>query len=264
MPDIRKRPFRSPPPWIPAELFGKRVLCSKCLSPTAILWTEKQKFPDHPVEPNAGGGHWVPVSISVACARCTEISCVPVPRLPTEGRWSLYGDEAARQVKNPDRHFFCITLVGLHRDKREIVETAITNLKSNIRPDHDPSTWSLHFREIWDDRDHKFSFNSAHEKIGFAKTFSNIINQARPELFTLNVSSVIKLPSKKRERARHIRKLQQDVFTLSLLSSLQQLRERKLAPSWIFDNIQDTTGGERTEGWAEEVFLGLQYTPLFT
>jgi hypothetical protein len=122
----------------------------------------------------------------------------------------------------------------------------------------------LHFKEIWDDQNHNFSFGSLHEKIRFANTFSHIINQARPELFTLNVSSVINVASTRRERARRIRKFQQDLFTLSLLSSLQKLRERKLCPSWIFDNIQDTSSGERTEGWAEEVFLGLQYTPLFT
>jgi hypothetical protein len=264
MRDIRKRPFRSPPQWIPVELSGKRVLCAKCLTSTPIPWVEKQKFPAQPVAPNAGGGHWVPASISVACARCTEISLVPVPRLRTEGRWSLYGDEAARQLKNPDRHFFCITLVGLHREKREVVETEITTLKSNIRPDRDPSTWALHFTEIWGDRKEKFSFGSTHDKIVFANDFSNLIHKARPELFTMNVSSVIEVPTIKNERARRIRKLHQDVFTLSLLSSLQQFRKRKLALSWIFDSIRDTTGGERTEGWAEEVFLGLQYTPLFT
>jgi hypothetical protein len=80
----------------------------------------------------------------------------------------------------------------------------------------------------------------------------------------MNVSGCARLPNKKSERRRTIAKVKQEIFATLLLTSLSELREQSLYPKWVFDNVKDTTQGERTEGWAQEVFLGLQYTPLWT
>jgi hypothetical protein len=122
----------------------------------------------------------------------------------------------------------------------------------------------LHFTEIWSDRSGRFNLRSKKDKIKFAHDFAMVIHEARPALCSFNISSCIVVPAPKKERAIAIKEVQRQIFAISLLSSLQQLRQRSLAPRWIFDNIKDATSGERTEGWAEEVFLGLQYTPLFT
>jgi len=42
------------------------------------------------------------------------------------------------------------------------------------------------------------------------------------------------------------------------------MRKNKKTARWTFDNIKDTSDGKKTEGWADECFLGLQYTRLFT
>ncbi|WP_293367909.1 hypothetical protein [Nevskia sp.] len=139
-------------------------------------------------------------------------------------------------------------------------------LKKKIRPGHEPDSWQHHFSEIWssDGRDGAFDLPNREAKVAYAKKFADVIRQARPHLFTINVASCISLPDSKIERASHIRTQKQEIFCISLLTSLQQLRTRKLGVRWTFDNVKDSTSGIRTEGWAQEVFRGLQYTRLFT
>jgi len=72
------------------------------------------------------------------------------------------------------------------------------------------------------------------------------------------------LPKNLTERSKHLKHQKENMFSQSLLSSLQQMRNQNKSVKWIFDFKQDATKKDRTEGWASETFLGLQYTNLFT
>lgn len=234
-------------------------------------WVERMEFPKHPVE-DGSGRSWVPVSFPMVCDWCSARFHVPVRKLPNKSNWTLYGDEASRYISGHNLpsvsgaiNLHCITLVGLHHKRRSRVEKQIAHLKKSISPDRHPDDWSLHFREIWAFRpdDKEFTFQSKASKIDFAKEMARIIREARPELATLNYSGCIIASDDKRVRRREIKMQIQDLFAFSLLSSLQLLRSLELTPRWVFDNIQDTSERAKVEGWAEEVFLGLQYTRLF-
>lgn len=272
MKDIRKQPFRAAPHLIPVELLGLTFSCPGCGTKISVPWTERLPFPKQPIEHNEGGGHFVPASIPLACDKCQENFDIMIPRAEEKSIWTIYGDEAGRYVNKPKAiyssspiHFFCITLVGLHQRRRERVKRQINRLKKEIAPERDPEAWQLHFRKIWgsDGRTGEFQLKNKSEKIDFAKKFAKVIRNARPELATLNFSGCIIVPNGSEERANDINWQKQDLFCLSLLSSLQQFRTRKLNVRWVFDNIKDTSAGTRTEGWAKEAFLGLQYTRLF-
>lgn len=273
MKDIRKQPYRFAPHLVPAELVGASYPCPECGSASPVPWTEKLLFPKQPLAHNEGGGYFVPASLPLLCGSCHAAFEIEIPRIKAQSVWTIYGDEAGRYIDQPPAkystealHFFCITLVGLHNRRRERVRKQIQRLKKSIVPDRDPEDWQLHFRKIWgsDGRTDEFQLSNKDEKIAFAKKFARVLREARPELATMNFASCIVVPSDAKARAKQINFQKQDLFCLSLLSSLQQFRQRKLGLRWVFDNVKDTTGGERTEGWAKEAFLGLQYTRLFT
>lgn len=273
MKDIRRLPFRSAPSLIPQELINKYFNCPKCSTKVEVPWLEKMKFPKQPVQPNNGGGHWVPVSIPLKCTTCEHTFNGEVIILENESKWFLYGDEAGRYIVDPPQkistrplNFFCITLVGIHKSKQRILSERIKEIKQNILPDKDPDSWSHHYTKIWSSSPNsgEYTLGNKEEKINHARQFAEILRDSRPELVTFNISGCIQSPKSKKDRADHINFQKQEIFAQSILTTLKQMRTYKKSVEWVFDNVKDTTDGKRTEGWAEEVFLGLQYTPLFT
>jgi hypothetical protein len=269
--NIRDQPFRLAPGLVPEELVGKSGRCPNCGTTTPVPWADKLEFAKQPIEPIAGGGHWVPADISLTCRAtdCGREYSLQIPRAPKVGTWTIFGDEAGRYISDCEPrssgslHFFCITLVGLHRRRHDRVRRQLAKIKKAIAPDRDPEAWQHHFTDIWssDGRTGEFALRNKDEKIAHARAFAKIVRDARPELVTMNVSSCIAIDSPS-ERAKAIRAQKQEMFGISLLTSLQQFRSRGLCVKWEFDNIKDASDGARTEGWAREVFLGLQYTRL--
>lgn len=275
MKDIRKRPFREAPGLIPKDLLGMTAACPVCGLNAEIPWLAKMEFPKHPVKSNHGPEHWVPVSVPMHCAsqQCAHDFHVNVPILPNTNRWGLFGDEAGRYIAEPLSHyadqplsFFCITLVSLHQRRHERLRKQIFNLKKSIRPAEDPDSWAHHFTKIWDSKPEAGAYQLPNKaaKIEHAKKFAKIIREARPELSSFNVSECILVPADPKERRRAQKQQKERVFTESILTTLNEFRSQGKSVNWTFDNVQDTTAGCKTEGWASECFLGLQYTRLFT
>ena len=230
-----------------------------------------QEFPKHPVKSAVSMGHWVPVSISQTCT-CGEISHVDVPRRNTDSVCNLYGDEAER-VFEPNglpgvdnaSHFFCITLCGCHQKAASRLQNRIRRIKRDLRPTQSPDDWRFHYKEFWgthtDSAD--YAVESLNDKIVFGKKFAKVIRDARPELFTLTLGSC-RIAQANDQWSKLVRQHKQDVFATALLSSLEQVRSRELGVRWHFDHNVPPDKRTGEEGWAEEVFLGLQYMPLFT
>lgn len=273
MKDIRRYPFRPAPGLVPQELLSKVFECTSCKANVKVPWLEKMEFPQQPFQPVGKDGHWVPVSIPLECHVCKTKMDARIPIIEKESRWSLYGDEAGRYIANPlikystePLNFFCITLVGLHQTKQVRVKRKIQSLKRKICPDRDPESWSHHFTKIWSSKSGSgdFLLKNKEEKISHAKKFAKIIAQSRHEMVTFNISGCLRMPNDKRDRASHLKYQKEEIFAQSILMTLMLMRDQNKSVEWVFDNVKDTTNGQRTEGWAEECFLGLQYTRLFT
>lgn len=273
--DPRKLPYRDAPGIVPKELVGAAFPCESCGKNIEVQWLEKLTFPSQPTEPNSGGGHWVPVSIPLRCKaeNCGQETSVNVPIKEIDAVWTLYGDEAGRYIDRPHRsrskealNFFCITLVGLHKDSWDSVKQHILEAKASIKPNEAPESWEHHFKDIWHSSpdNNEFELTSKQEKIDYARRFSKIIREARPALVSFNISSCIVVPKDSKDRKKAINWQKQEMFSQAILFSLQQMRNYKKGVGWVFDNVKDASSKTPTEGWASECFLGLQYTRLFT
>lgn len=274
MKNISKRPHRSHPGLIPEELIGLKKVCPFCNCETEIPWLEKLQFPKFPIKSNDGNCYWAPVSFPLTCSSlvCNKVFEVKIPVLPNHNRWSLYGDEAGRYITQPaikyssrPLNFYCITLVGLHASKHDRVRKQVMNLKRLIRPNDDPESWAHHFTRIWDSKpeSNQFNLSSKKEKIEYAKRFAKVVREARPHLVSFNFSSCFVDPEEKGLRQSLLKHQKETLFSESILGTLVELRRQDKSVRWIFDNIQDTSLGDKIEGWASERFLGLQYTRLF-
>lgn len=278
MGDVRRRPSRPPPDLVPEELEKVRAKCPLCRTLMPIPWNEKLEFPKQPVAPKDSlislrPGYWVPIDFPLKCPRCALEFRVPIPDRPRGSECTLYGDEAFRYINNhivgndgrPIR-FACITIVGMHRDGQVRLRSQLDELKREIVPDRLLSEWSLHFTDIWSSSpsDGSFALSSKADKIALGKRLAEIIRETTPKLVFLNTSGWIKTSGDDPRQWKKDRKaLFHDVFSLSLSLSLHLFRKSGDIPRWVFDNIQDTSNGDKVEGWAQEIFLGLQYTRLF-
>lgn len=266
---VSKKPTRQPFGLVPAELSGRMANCPRCKKGTPIPWLERTPFPTQPVRSTVANGHWVPASIKLMCLPCGNQFNEPIPARKAK-RYDLYGDEASRDIPaegvHGERYFRCLTLVGLDHPFRPDFVTKFNQLKAEFLPSIEPTTWSLHFTKVWSSSAQTSAFKSKtrREKIEFATRLAELLRASRPRLSSFNISGCAYVPTDRKERAKLIKYVGQEIYTLAVVSTLEQLRHRDVAPSWTFDNIKDTSNGPKTEGWAEEVFLGLQYTRLFT
>jgi len=258
-------PYRKSPGLILEELLAIRAVCEKCNTQNKIDWNEDLEHPRQPIVAD-DGRIWVPVSFPVSCV-CGEIIDYQIKEKPRQGGRTFYGDEAHRLIKTTEGEisFFCITLVGIHPDLREGFEAAVSALKQTLKPDQDPKEWTYHATDIWSTHpdQRKYNLISVPEKISHMKSFAKLIRDAKPQITTMNFSSAIILPDEKAERKEMLNFQRDDILKQATLTSLEILRNNSMGINWIYDNIKDTTTGERTEGWADECFLGLQHNRQF-
>lgn len=269
-----KRPHRAAPQLVPEELLGLRFTCIKCGTVSAMPWLEKLPEPVIPEFVADRGAYRTPAVMPVSCPApgCDAVIEAKVPPGEIECNWVLYGDEAGRSIPQPapafstePLHFFCITLVGLHATKHGEVQAAIRQMKREAKPGQDPDSWPHHFSEIWgesaDEGGH--ALRGKPEKIKYAEKWAKCIRVARPHLVTFTFCGSLVDDDPVARKAR-IKAQKEGLFAFCLAASLRWLRAHKKGIRWVFDNVADTSGGRTpTEGWAKEVFLGLQYTRLF-
>ncbi|WP_295716945.1 hypothetical protein, partial [uncultured Halovibrio sp.] len=160
-------------------------------------------------------------------------------------------------------HVFCVTLAGIHKKRRKKLERKINDLKKSIAPNSNPDDWSHHFKDIWSSKaaENFSNLGSLNDRINYGLQFSDHLRSLRPHLVTMTCIMAKPLPVEKAERAKSIKMNKEEVFSHSLVSSLEYVRKNKKKIRWIFDKLKD---GQNPEGWAKETFLGLQYTRLFT
>ena len=93
---------------------------------------------------------------------------------------------------------------------------------------------------------------------------ANLIKNAQPELAIFNCSGVWELSKDIKKNKKILKQQKEYIYAQTLVCSLDEARLHNLSINWFFDHKKDSTIKGRTEGWANEIFLGLQYTNLFT
>jgi len=270
MSDIRKRPYRLHLDYIPQELKEKKATCPNCQRMIEIPWLSKNLYPKQPIPSKDNKGHWIPVSINIKCSnqKCKKSFFYPIERRPIDGTRNFYGDESERIIKskdskylNRDISFFCISLIGCNVSKQEKLNQSINEIKKRILPIENPENWALHFKEVWNSK--KFSLTKQ-EKIYYAEELANLIKNTQPDLAIFNYSGVWELSKDMKKNKKILKQQKEYIYTQALVCSLDESRLHNLKINWFFDHKKDSTMKGRTEGWANEIFLGLQYTNLFT
>lgn len=261
----RKRRYRVHARVVPTELVGKTAVCEKCGKTSAIDWVGPLPFPKEPV-PASGGGYWVPTSVPLFCA-CGHQTNLAVPPSKGAGRARQYGDEASRNIKldgGEELHFRCLSMVSLAQADLHEWEVRLNALKRDISPERDPATWRLHYLDIANARSgSSFNFVDGRAKADFALRVADLLRNGRCGIHIVCGAIKVRSDAGKKRKAS-IKHLNQEIFALSLLDTLRNARSQGIVPMWTFDNIKDATVGSPIEGWANEVFLGLQHMPLFT
>lgn len=275
MKDERKLPYRKNPHLVPDDYKYLKFSCNICNSNLNVDWTEDTEYPATPIASNDGKGYFLPVSIQARCenSECRELNHLPVPRNPVRGGMSLFGDEAARDVRIRRRgdvrnaRFSCISLVNLTLEKHGEFKKKFDELKLLARPDISPDEWSHHFSDIWGAHSDNsiYAFSSVNEKIVYAKKVASLIRSYNPYLAVFNYSSCIFLSDGK-ERANEVNWQNEDLFKQAILLSIHDIRSAGYIPKWFFDNVKDRKNPSEAavEGWASECFRGIQYTRLYT
>ncbi|WP_154232688.1 hypothetical protein [Pseudomonas syringae] len=263
--DNRSR--RKNPGLVPGEFIGVKSLCPKCGHGDEIKWLEELSHPREPILNIPSGDYFVPISFPTSCTVCLCLYHVPVPVRTPKTRWNLYGDEASRIVEHggKDLSFMCLTLSCLHKDQKEIAKQRFAHLKKRLRPESDPETWVHHFTDIWSTNADagKYNLKSLPAKIKYGEDYAALIKRMRAHLQLFVYTSVMVLPSDSKARAILLKNQKEELLKRTMLDSLDLFRSNESVPLWTFDNIQDVTKRPKREGWAEECFTGLQFTPLF-
>ncbi len=267
MKGILRRPIRPAPNLVLQSIEAVKISCPQCGENVSVNWLEKLDCPIQYSKSATPDIFWVPISIPLTCKvdTCKHSFHAHTPDKKVESKWYLYGDEAGRYIDTPlpkysklPINFFTITLVFCHIKKQEKLKSELLKLKQSI-PNFDPGT-PLHFYKIWNSKN---SFLTIEEKTNFAFKVAKIIHDFQTDLMFFNISSCSKITDKN-EQPVIINKQKHETFQVSLLTTLAILREHQKSVKWIFDNVQDSSNGVKTEGWAEEIFWGLQYTRQFT
>jgi len=271
MTKIHKQPYRLPPPLIPKELLGMGYTCSSCSRQNQIDWITPQPFPKQPIQHIGGNNHYVPASITQVCP-CGHFNHIPFPTKASESTWGLFGDEAEREFQEGElpgveskAHFFTISLATIHRDSALQFQQKLSDLKQAVRPDRAPSEWQLHMTNVWNlpPNTDGFALADKLEKVRFIRNVASLLQKFRPDLFTINVSSC-RVLSENDEWRKLVKTNKQEVFATALITSLHLVRSNNKSLIWNFDHNVPPEKRNGSEGWAEEVFLGLQYSPVFT
>ncbi|KFF82335.1 hypothetical protein HM80_17855 [Pseudomonas syringae pv. syringae] len=122
-----------------------------------------------------------------------------------------------------------------------------------------------HFTDIWSTNADagKYNLKSLPAKIKYGEDYAALIKRMRAHLQLFVYTSVMVLPSDSKARAILLKNQKEELLKRTMLDSLDLFRSNESVPLWTFDNIQDVTKRPKREGWAEECFTGLQFTPLF-
>lgn len=275
MKDERKLPFRENPHLVPEELENLKFECGDCGEKLEVDWVKNMEYPATPIQCNDGKAVLLPVSVPVECLNleCGKRNNINVPKKPIKGGMSLFGDEAARDVKVRkagelrDARFACITLAYLTLEKHEEFKRRFNEIKLLARPDVPPESWVHHFSDIWNTHSDSpsYSFSSLRAKISYAKKIAALIKSYNPYLALFNYSSCIVFSDGK-SRSKEVGWQNEDLFKQSIIISLRDIRSAGYVPKWFFDNVKDRKSESEAaiEGWASECFLGIQYSRLYT
>lgn len=256
-----KRPFRLPPPLVPAELAGLEVTCHHCRLSFRPIWYEPLEFPVTPIVPHTGNGYFIPMQAKIRCPHCRQITDIELPIVDVKAWVNFYGDEAFRHIGS--KYLATYSLVGGEPHTIDNLVEALKALKQEFVPDHDPTDWSVHMKDLTSSKERNrndiyrtWDLDKASE---FVRRVAEITRERTDKLWILNMASIVVLlgPAKRKKLYSFVR---DQVFSGLLLYTINEVTKQGGRPFFTFDATRQVKSYPHVEGWAEESFLGSQYS----
>lgn len=242
--------------------------CPNCETRVLIDWLSPLEVPRHPIEPDGGEGHWVPVSIPILCtnSKCGKTFHFEVPKTPKAGPFAFYGDEASREVRG--QYVLVYTLLGTNDDVRTAIASKLRTAKSILLPNEDPDRWTVHMRELWSGHERlrkaRFAHLKREEVREFVASLAQILRESYPDLFRCIFSSVVRAPRGKKARGAAFEQARDESFSGLLWLIMDLTRKQDVKPEFFFDATRALRSHSVIEGWVGNLFIGAQYTRLHT
>lgn len=259
-----RRPHRRPASLVPEELARITFPCPSCGAASTPEWYKTLVFPAEPLPHNTEPGHFVKIDFPVSCPAGHEFTAL-APEAPHNGRIPIYADDFQRHIHGHESRIstrslklFGFAAVYLGTDFLPAFTAKLHAIKSEFDPDKAPDTWPLHMTEVWGAEVGKA------KKVALAHSVAELVRNSRPQLWSAFIGGVTQPSTDPRQRRRELKVQREDTLSLVLMSTIQRLRDQGFSPSWTFDRFRDARAGTIDEGWARELFLGWQYTPLAT
>lgn len=245
-----------------------KVPCPECKTMVTIDWLHPLEFPRFPIEPDGGGGHWVPVSIPIDCTNqsCAKRFDFEIEKTPDAKPFAFYGDEASRE--QGQRYLLVYALVGANKSVREAIISKLRDAKLQLLPNMDPDQWVLHMKELWSGHERLRKSRFAHLKRTdieqMVSSISTMLRVSYPDFFRSVFSTVIHLPAAKRDRRTAMNRARDESFSSLVWLTMDLTRKQGIKPEFYFDATQTLQSHPAIEGWVGNLFLGAQYTRLHT
>ena len=251
---------------VPRQLLELTFPCPHCKTEVSPDWTA-HRLPTSTISVPIGdprlpeGGTLTPVSVRVLCDCGKDIE-IPTPAELPRGRYLMFGDEAYRNNVNA-HEIIVFAAVGTNPNNLLKNEEAIRNIKRDLLPNVEPTSWRFHMKELW----HADSRKSRHQ---FASITQTQMDETAENLFQLvkdaerticvfcGVAVFVSVGGKK--RAKTVKLIKQEFFQAFLMYMIRELCHGFVQPVLTFES---DTGKETMPGFAKDAFYGLQCTAMY-
>lgn len=243
----------------------KTINCKNCGLDNEIQWGQKSKEPFIPVTPNdfdpvSNNKVWVPTGIGIPCKRCHSEIYFELPKKKKTTELHLFGDESFDVGSN----IFTYTLTGADFKIISDIEKKIINLKSNIMPDSDPLSWTIHMKDLWSTKERLKNTAFKHWTLDKVWTLINGVTELLASLDNNLFVYSITLTKRHPFNSQNIDVAKYNCYTMLLLNVIEEATTSGAQPKIYFDSEKDSSSDKVIHQWAREKFGSAQRQLIYT
>lgn len=233
----------------------KTIICKNCGLDNEIPWAQESSESFTPVIANdfdslSNGKVWVPAGIGIPCKRCSAQIYFELPRKKKTTELHLFGDESY----DTGYAVFTYSLTGADFKIISEIEKKVIKLKSDIMPDKDPLTWTIHMKDLWSSKERSKSL--AFQGWTLANVWSlindviELINLLDNDLFVYSITLTKRHPFNN----QNINVAKYNCYTMLLLNVIEEATAGGAQPKIHFDSEKNSLSDRVIYQWAREKF----------
>lgn len=219
-------------------------------------WLEKRT----PITPYIlrNGNIFQPNKSHVACSLCNSLTPIPLPNKKHKGNVKIFGDEALR--KSGNKHIYTYTLVSEPRNIENFYKfrNDFYRIKKKLLPKKPPSSWTLHFLELFNDKKRNRSQDFKHlEKsdiINLSLELGKLLQKYSEHITVWNCTAVYVNEGYAKEKED--KEFKKRVYYPLIMRVLRETTATGYSPYINFERTQN-------DGWAKNLFEGGRLTLMW-